>query len=334
MRVLVYVLLVVVTTVLCLGAGLLVALEFHRASQGLLLAAAVATPLLVMGPLLYGALVGTWDRRSSETSRRVLRWWFLGLVAADVVAAVIVVVTSLSARAPLWVPVVVVVGSAGLFALAEPVGRAFRRAERPLPDPVDESILATAVVRRKARVVVVTFVSAVLVAAIGATVLALTSRNDHDTVLSAVLLAGQLTFTATAMAAVIVWLPYSRALRDAGGRDLARLRRIGRVVLRGKQDSLDEIDERAAVQYARIVPLALQFQLVYLGLLYLGIAFQFVSSAVRGDLGVLPWVFLALQVVALVVIVPLTLQRIRRAREYADRHGTPVEDPVPIAPPG
>lgn len=330
MRVLVYVLLVVVTTVLCLGAGLLVALEFHRASEGLLLAAAVATPLLVMGPLLYGALIGTWDRRSSETSRRVLRLWCLGLVAVDVVAAVVVVVTALSARAPLWVPVVVLVGSAGLFALAEPVGAAIRRTERPLPDPLDESILATAVVRRKARVVVVTFVIAVLVASIGATVLALTSRNHHDSVLTAVLSAGQLTFTATAMAALIVWLPYSRALREAGGRDLARLRRIGRVVLRYKRDPLDEQDQRAAVQYARIVPLALQFQLMYLGLLYVGIGFQFMSSIVRGDLGVLPWVFLALQLVVLVVVVPLTLRRIRRARDYADRHGTPVEEPAPI----
>lgn len=330
MRVLVYVLLVVVTTFLCLGAGLLVALEFHRASQGLLLASAIATPFLVMGPLFYGALVGTWDRRSSEPSRRLLRWWFLGVVAVDVVAAVVVVVTALSAHAPLWVPIVVLAGSAGLFALAEPVGAAFRRTERPLPDPLDESILAAGVVRRKARVVVVTFVIAVLVASVGATVLALTGEHHHDSVLTAVLLAGQLTFTATAMAALIVWLPYSRALRDAGGRDLARLRRIGRVVLRGKQDVLDDADQRAALQYARIIPLALQFQLVYLGLLYVGIGFQFVSGVVRGDLGVFPGVFLVLQVVVLVVVVPLTLRRIQSARAYADRHAMPVEDPAPV----
>ncbi|WP_144713638.1 hypothetical protein [Curtobacterium pusillum] len=140
------------------------------------------------------------------------------------------------------------------------------------------------------------------------------------------LVAGQLTFTATALATVIVALPFNRALRDAGGRDLGRLRRFAKVVLRGKDLPLDEVEARGAVRYARILPVAMQFQLAFTGLLYVGIAFQFVSAAIRGDLGVFPEVFLAAMVVLLVWAVPLTVRRIRRARRYVDLHAPAITD--------
>lgn len=70
MRFVVFVLTVVLTTALTLGAGVLVALEFGAAPQGLLIAASFGIPFLVVGPVLVGSLAGVWDRRSSPSGRQ------------------------------------------------------------------------------------------------------------------------------------------------------------------------------------------------------------------------------------------------------------------------
>ncbi|MDR6169649.1 hypothetical protein [Curtobacterium sp. SORGH_AS_0776] len=311
-RVLLHIATIVVATALSLGGGLLVALELGSAAHGWLVAAAVCTPLVVMGPVLVGALAGYYDHRSSPESQRSLFRVSAVVAAVDVVAAVVFVLTALSAQAPLWVPVVLVVGAAVLLAVARPLGALFRRSEPPITDQGDD-VPGTGLVRRGVRSIATTFVIAAVVCTIGVTILA-DFADRGGALLQVVLLGGQLTFTATAMAAIVVALPLNRALRDSGGRDIGRLRRYAKVVLRGKELPLDEADRAGAVRYARIVPLALQFQLVFTGLLYVAIAFQFVSSAVRGDLGLLP------VVVVLAWAIPLSVRRIGRARRYAEQH--------------
>ncbi|MDR6573453.1 hypothetical protein J2X60_002099 [Curtobacterium sp. 320] len=317
-RVLLYIATIVVATALSLGGGLLVALELGSAAHGWLVAAAVCTPLVVMGPVLVGALAGYYDHRSSPESQRSLFRVSAVVAAVDVVAAVVFVLAALSAQAPLWVPVLLVVGAGVLLAVARPLGALFRSTEAPISDLSDD-VPGVGLVRRAIRSIATTFVIAAVVCTIGVTLLAAFSDRG-GALLQVVLLGGQLTFTATAMAAIVVALPLNRALRDSGGRDLGRLQRYAKVVLRGKELPLDEADRAGAVRYARIVPLALQFQLVFTGLLYVAIAFQFVSSAVRGDLGLLPVVFLVAMVVVLAWAIPLSVRRIGRARRYAEQH--------------
>ncbi|MFJ3320559.1 hypothetical protein [Curtobacterium sp. NPDC086286] len=317
-RVLLYVATIVVATALSLGGGLLVALELGSAAHGWLVAAAVCTPLVVMGPVLVGAFAGYYDHRSSPESQRSQFRVSAVVAAVDVVAAVVFVLAALSAQAPVWVPVLLVVGAGVLLAVARPLGALFRRTEAPISDLSDD-VPGVGLVRRAIRSIATTFVIAAVVCTIGVTLLAAFSDRG-GALLQVVLLGGQLTFTATAMAAIVVALPLNRALRDSGGRDLGRLQRYAKVVLRGKELPLDEADRAGAVRYARIVPLALQFQLVFTGLLYVAIAFQFVSSAVRGDLGLLPVVFLVAMVVVLAWAIPLSVRRIGRARRYAEQH--------------
>lgn len=317
-RVLLYIATIVVATALSLGGGLLVALELGSAAHGWLVAAAVCTPLVVMGPVLVGALAGYYDHRSSPESQRSLFRVSAVVAAVDVVAAVVFVLAALSAQAPLWVPVLLVVGAGVLLAVARPLGALFRGTEAPTSDLSDD-VPGVGLVRRAIRSIATTFVIAAVVCTIGVTLFAAFSDRG-GALLQVVLLGGQLTFTATAMAAIVVALPLNRALRDSGGRDLGRLQRYAKVVLRGKELPLDEADRAGAVRYARIVPLALQFQLVFTGLLYIAIAFQFVSSAVRGDLGLLPVVFLVAMVVVLAWAIPLSIRRIGRARRYAEQH--------------
>lgn len=317
-RVLLYIATIVVATALSLGGGLLVALELGSAAHGWLIAAAVCTPLVVMGPVLVGAFAAYYDHRSSPESQRSLFRVSAVVAAVDVVAAVVFVLAALSAQAPVWVPVLLVVGAGVLLAVARPLGALFRRSEPPITDQGDD-VPGTGLVRRGVRSIATTFVIAAVVCTIGVTLLAAFSDRG-GALLQVVLLGGQLTFTATAMAAIVVALPLNRALRDSGGRDLGRLQRYAKVVLRGKELPLDETDRAGAVRYARIVPLALQFQLVFTGLLYVAIAFQFVSSVVRGDLGLLPVVFLVAMVVVLAWAIPLSVRRIGRARRYAEQH--------------
>lgn len=329
MRVLAYLVTIVVTTALTLGAGLLVALYLREAQDGLLIAAAAAAPFLVIGPLVIGSWAAYFDERTPSGHSRWLRTAFLVVVAVVAAAAVVVVIASVSARPPLWVPVVLVGGSAVLVALARPLGSRFRRTDVPMVDLRDQVLPGPDVIRRKVARIGTTFAVAAVVTAVGVTVLNVLDHSRPQEAVIGILLAGQLTFLATAFAAIIVALPFSRLLRDAGGRDVDRLRRYAKLVLRGKGSSVDADEQPAVVRYAQLVQLVLQFNLAYVTLLYVSIAFQFVSGILRGSLVVFSAVFLVLMVGVLVWLLPRTIGRIRRARRYVEEHRSAVTERQP-----
>lgn len=328
MRVLICLLMIVTMTALTVGAALVIGLQLRGAPGGLLIGASIAAPFLVIGPVLIGTFAGYFDRRSSLESRRYLGRWFVGVVAVDVVGAVVIVTASASAGAPAWVPVVIVGGAAVLFAVARPLGSLFRRTEAPLADAAPGHVPGPDVIRRKVSAIAVTFMVAAVVAAVGLALLVSLLGFRGADLAQVTLLAGQLTFSATAMAAIVVSLPITAALRATGGRDVGRLSRFAKVVLRGKDLPLDDAEARAAVDYARLVPLALQFQLAFAGLLYAAFGFQSVAELLRGALGVFPVVFLIAMVVILVLTASSTVRRVRRARRYVERHVTPVATPA------
>lgn len=329
MRVLAYLVTIVVTTALTLGAGLLVALYLRGAPDGLLIAAAAAAPFLVIGPLVIGSWAAYFDSRTPSGPSRWLRTAFLVVVAVIAAAAVVVVIASVFARAPLWVPAVLVGGSAVLVAFARPLGSRFRRTDVPIVDLRDQVLPGPDVIRRKVARIGITFVIAAVVTAVGVTVLNVLDRSRSHEAVIGILLAGQLTFLATAFAAIIVALPFSRLLRDAGGRDVDRLRRYAKLVLRGKGTPVDADEQPAVVRYAQVVQLVLQFNLAYVTLLYVSIAFQFVSGILRGSLVVFSAVFLVLMVGVLVWLLPRTISRIRRARQYVEEHRSAVTERQP-----
>jgi|GEM_PF-3654888 len=326
MRVLAFLATIVVTTALMLGAGLLVALYLRGGPDGLLIAAAVASPFLVVGPLFVGSWAASFDHRTPPGGSRYLRRASIVVLALAAAAAVVVVVASLSAAAPLWVPLVLVGGSAVLFVVARPIGNRLRRLQPPVVELRDQVVPGPDVVRRKVVAVGITFVVAAVVSGAAVAVLNVLLPSRPHEALIVVLLGGQLTFLATAFAAVIVALPFSRLLRDAGGRDVDRLQRWAKVVLRGKDLPIDETELPGAVRYAQVVQLVLQFNTAYVTLLYVSIAFQFVSGMLRGTLVVFSAVFLGLMVVLLVWLLPRTVVRIRRARRFVEEH--PSADPA------
>ncbi|MBT2504232.1 hypothetical protein [Curtobacterium sp. ISL-83] len=326
MRVLAFLVTIIVTTALALGAGLLVALYLREAPNGLLVAAAAASPFLVFGPLFVGSWAAYFDHRAPTAGSGYLQRAFLVVLAVDAVAAVVVVVTSLSARAPVWVPVVLVGGSAVLFVIARPIGNRLRRLEPPMAELRDQVLPGPDVIRRKMVAIGITFVIAAIVSAVGVAVLNVLVQSRPREALTGVLLAGQLTFLATSLASIVVAIPFGRLLRDAGGRDLDRLRRYAKVVLRSKDLPIQESERPGALRYAQFVQLVLQFNTAYVTLLYISLAFQFASGIVRGNLVVFSTIVLVLMVGFLAWALPRTIVRIRRGRRYVEEH--PSADPA------
>lgn len=331
-RIVAFVVAVLVSSVLSTGAAVFTAVEFSRAPHGILLAAGIGSAFLVYGPLVIGSIAGWWDHRSSDESRRWIGRWFIGVLLVDVAVAVVVVLAAVEGGAPVWVPIVVIAGAAVLLGVARPVGAAFRRSERPSPEPESWQPFSTSDVHRGVRTIGVVFAAAVVLSSVGFVALG-DSRGDARDVLESVLLGVQLTFTVTAFAAIIVSVRFSTALRETADRDLGRLRRFGKVVLGGKDLPLDEAEQRGAARFAAVTPITSGFQLAYIGFLYAGISASTVGQLLRDDGFDRTYavVILALFVAVLVWLVPVTVRRIRRARAYAAAHADLLGSPAPTA---
>jgi MFS family permease len=332
MRIVAFVATVLVAAVLSTGGAAFAAVEFSHATNGVGLAASISIAFLVYGPLITGSIAGWWDRRSSSESRRWIGRWLVGVVLADVVAGVVIVLAAVDSGAPVWVPVVILAVAALLLAVARPLGSAFRRIERPAGDPESWRPFSADDVRRAIRTIGIVFVATVVCSTVGFVLLD-DLHDSPDGVLRSVLLWVQLSFTVTAVAAIMVSIRFTTGLRETAGRDPGRLRRFGKVVLRGKDVPLDEPEQRGAARFATIAPTVSGFQLAYLGFLYVGVGASMVGILVHGDGAdrIYPVVLLSLYVALLAWVVPTTVRRMRRAHAYAVAHADLLRSAAPIA---
>ncbi|MDY7529982.1 MULTISPECIES: hypothetical protein [unclassified Cryobacterium] len=94
--------------------------------------------------------------------------------------------------------------------------------------------------------------------------------------------AAESAFFAEALACILVALPLNRRLRESVSRDLGRLRKVGKVVLRGKHLELDHDEPVAAAKDAVLISMVFPFQLAYITLLYAGLRIQQAQSLVSG----------------------------------------------------
>jgi hypothetical protein len=181
--------------------------------------------------------------------------------------------------------------------------------------------------RRKITVIALTFV--ITAAVTGAGLSIVFGLLQGGIPIDALMFALQLSFFAAAIAAAIVALPIDRAMRDATGRDLGRSQAFKKIVLQKKNIPLVPGDEPAAARYAALASAALSFQLVFFVVLYAGILLGQVPRLFDGDVGWFSKALVGIMVVALLVLVPMLIRQVRRARRYVREHPIGPELPTP-----
>ncbi|MFZ4895408.1 hypothetical protein ACL9RL_13235 [Plantibacter sp. Mn2098] len=314
-----YVLSIVLVTAITAGGALVIAFQTPHAG-GLVILATSALTILTIVPLLIGALTSYWDMRRSAGSRRYFRRVLIVGSVLEAVAVVLIVVYALVSGVAVWVPTVFIGVGAVLLVLSLLV----RRILPPEPDSAAEAAswapVAPAVVRRKVLAIVITFFVTLLVA--GAVIGVIVSLGaDSDEGIGTVIQFGvQFALLAAVMAAIIVVRPINRQLKSVAGGDLGLVRRISRVVVRGKSEPLDDAEQVVAVKYAMIITLTLRFQLAYLAMLYAALALQQMAALLRGHSSVFTLLLLVMLVVVFIAILPAMIIQLRRVGRYAKEH--------------
>jgi hypothetical protein len=321
MRIAAFILSIVVSTVLLLGGAFLLVVQASDSTSTVwVFVATVAMMMFVYGPLTLGSFRAYWDVTGSEESRTYYRRVLLVVLGLEVIAAIVTVVYAVSTAAGVVIPVVFIGSGAALTAVALIVGPAFYRydrAHRP-PDPGWVGIERRQVTRRLLAMAI-TFLGVVALGVIGFEIV---SGFAGRALSVGQVLAFSLEFGFFAAGAVGLFstLGWIRRLREVTDRDPSRLRRVARVVLRKKSIDLDERDLVAAARYAAVISVTLSFQTAYLVLLYAGLVLQQVTLLVTGENAGFSLFIVVLLVAVLVVILPLQIVRIRRARRYATEH--------------
>ncbi|OUE29701.1 hypothetical protein BFL35_13660 [Clavibacter michiganensis] len=198
------------------------------------------------------------------------------------------------------------------------------RAESGLPDSPDLG-WTPEVIRRKVRVVVVTFVVALAASSILAVVLALTDDDGPAETWTFIV---QLSFTAAAIACIAVAFPAQLAASPiVRGLDMADRKAINRRVT-GKADALSPDLEWRAAWVAAVMRVSQPFLMAQTVLIFVGI---FVPTIVRGGLDTFLLVLLVAVAVVLVAMLPLIIRQQRSVKRFAEqtrelaRSGGPVE---------
>lgn len=325
MKVFAYVLSVILATGLLLGGTVLIILEAPSHSSGLLFLAIGALTVFIYGPLVLGSITSYWNVRNSLESRRYFRWWFGIILGLEVLGAVAIVIYAALTQAPAWVPVVFIGGACALAAIALLGGRLLFRhdeAHRPVEGPW--APISRREILRKIAIVVITFVVTFVVVLVIGIILFTVLVNGSTHAISEIgvwlSFAAEFAFLAAAMACILVSLPLNRRLRESVGRDLGRLRKVAKVVLRGKRLELDHDEQIAAAKYAVLISITFPFQLAYISLLYVGLGLQQVQSLVSGNGSAFSIGLIVALIVVLVVFFPSYGRRIYRARKYARDH--------------
>jgi hypothetical protein len=320
MRVAVFILATLLATALVMGALVLVLVTAPSHPGALVILPSVAVVLFVYGPIMLGSVSAYWGVTQTPESRRSFRSWLLIVGGLELLAAIGVIVYSILEPVPLWLPFVLIASTVVLTFAAIAVGRAVLRHETSTrPIQTNWSPISRRDVRRKCVKVAVTFVVALVVAAVALIGVFLGIGSKTRSLAGLLPLAFELALFAAAFACIIVTLPLNRQLRDTVGRDLGTIRKVAKVVLRRKSIPLDESEQVAAAKYAAVISTVLSFTLGYIALLYVGLAVQQLSALGDGA-GAYSFGTLALLVIVLLVLFPLQVVRIRRARRYAADH--------------
>lgn len=321
MRVLAYVVTIVVCTFLTVGAFLGLVLLGDGEPMWAFAVGAAGLTFALYGPLLLGSLAAWWRLRGGSDAGRHYRLWRIGATVGTVLGCVLVVVGGLASQVPVWFLTVVVVVSVALLLVAVPVGSWVReRADANGPRESDAwSPDTKQETRRVVRQAAITFgIAVVVTAVVGVFVTAL---DDDAADARLVLVLSPFPFLAAGAVCMLSSLRLNRRIREVTGKDFGRLRAVTRVVLKGKDDELDEGDRLAAARYAVLAPPLIGTQIGFIALLYTGLALQFFGQTLFGSLSsVLPIAMLGVMVVALAVVIPQSLIRARRARAYAAAH--------------
>ncbi|RFA19091.1 hypothetical protein [Subtercola boreus] len=335
MRVVAYILTIVIATALMLGGTLVVAFNTPRPLTGSTLAIALAVgaiSVFIYGPVLLGSLTAYWNVRRSDDAKRYFRRFTLVVLGLDVLGVAAIILYSVITGAPLWIPVLFIVVAAVLMVAARLVGPWLLRRDEARPHPKDDwRPIEHREIMRKIVIIAATFAGFLVIGLVvfGAV---LQARADLSGFGRALLTSAQFASIASAFAGIIVSLPLNRQLRSITDRDLGLTRKFGMVVLRRKSIELDDRETTLATKYAAVMSVILSFQIGYFVLLYLGLGLGQVQSIASGRTSPFAIGLPLFLVVALLVLVPLLVVRIRRARRYAAEHAHLLTDaPGPVA---
>lgn len=337
MRILAAIAACVVTSVLMVGATLLVVVH-HRETDGWLLLSGLSLALLFCGPPALGSLHAFWDDRRSRAAGSAFRVWWIIIASAQAAGAIGIVAWAVGVGAPPWIPVLFVGTAVVLTILAILLGRHLGRLEERRDPGVSweaPALIATVspiAVRRKITVIVLSFVIALAVTGVGLWVVFGLLLGEWSP--EPLIFALQISFLVATLAAIIVSWPMNRALRDVTGRDLGRAKAFSRIVLRGKDETLVPGDEPAAARYAAIASVAMPFQLAYLMLLYAALILGQVPRLFDPDRSWFSIALLAFLLVAIVMLTPMFVLQVLRARRYARAHPTLAFDGAQATQPG
>lgn len=332
MKVLAFILAMLVATGLALGGFLLICNLTPKASIWAVILASFALSILTYGPLLLGSLTAYFDVQTSSYSRRTFRLWLIVVGALEVVAVICIVAYAVLAGAPVWVPLLFIGIAGALTVIALGMGRWIFKRERARSSAQEPwSPVSSDDLRRMVFIVAITFVVGLVVAMV--TLLLLGRSAAPAAVTTALLLSVGFAFFTAAFACSMVTLKLQRRLRDLADHDLGQTRKLTKVVLGRKPLKLDDDETIAATKFAVLLPTILGFQLGFILLLYVGIAFQQIAAMTRSGLGTPIFIgVLVAMAVMLAWIVPLQARRIRRARTYARDHADllPAQDAAEI----
>jgi hypothetical protein len=289
--------------------------------------------LLVLGPQLAGGFLMSWpkDPRSADSRTYVLRY---GIISGSIglVGAALLIVLSVVVGAPFWMPLVIVVVVALLFAVALAAGEGIRRRAERAPQPVFEHPgLSVDYLRNKNRWALIAFFIG-MIASFALMLLTYVLFDAHAvdplSALSNVLLAIGFGMLSSAFVYLPALFKVQASLRTVIKDDLTIAPQLRRVVLRGKPDLLSPEQRVVAVRWASLVSSYLPVQVRMLLLaLEGGLVFQIpnlVRRVAEGEWFV-PTMYGA-AIVAFVAVIPFSLRQARRAKSYTEAHLDVLQD--------
>ncbi|NIJ05164.1 hypothetical protein [Frigoribacterium faeni] len=327
---------VLLATGVQIGGTVLLVLLSTDGGTGPLLAGVAGLGLLVLPPLVLGAVLAAWDVPASDAGRRRHRRFLAAVLGAEVAGAALVLVSAVLSGSPAWLPASFVAVGAVLTLVALWAGpalgeRAGRRAAEQAESPTWRPPTRTEV-RRAVRTVALTFALTFVPVAVG---LSFVPGEDDDGGAQALLVAAGLAFIAASCACLVVSLRMQRTVTSLFGRDQERARRVGRAVMGRRAVELGPDDERLAARWASMNRVAYPVQIAQSELLFAGLLCQQLPLALSDDAWIATRVLVVVLPVAMVAFVPLFLVRHRRLRRFADDHAhvldatTPEEAPTP-----